>query len=256
MLAEVSLTPAEGKRLIAKAIAQMDLIQIAKEEGIIVIATGTTNAYVVEELIGKEIKEKGLYTAGVVTEKGLKITDPKSRLDPYVIEKGQIKTVKNNELSEYAAKMGPNDVFIKGANAIDPFGAAGILLNGVGGGTIGSVWGHLTANGVITIIPAGLEKLVPISLDGIVPRIGKNKIDIAMDLKCGMMVVQAAVITEMEAFKELFGIDVIQIGGGGIEGAEGCKIFLLDGPDDAVDSALKLVKKIKGEPKLHTKVSN
>ncbi|MBN1683576.1 hypothetical protein JW865_08510 [Candidatus Bathyarchaeota archaeon] len=255
MLAEVSLTPAEGKRLIAKAIAQMDLIQIAKEEGIVVIATGTTNAYVVEELLEKEIKEKGLYTAGVVTENGLNITDPKSRLDPYVIEKGKSKTVKNSELCEYAAKMGLNDVFIKGANAIDPFGAAGILLNGVGGGTIGSVWGHLTANGVTTIIPAGLEKLVPISLDSIVPRIGKTKIDVSLNLKCGMMVIQGVVITEMEAFKELFGVEVIPIGGGGIEGAEGCKIFLIDGPDEAVESALKLVKKIKGEPKLHTKIS-
>jgi len=86
VLAEVSLTPAEGKRLIAKAIAHMDLIQAAKEEGILVIATGTTNAYVVEELFGNQISEKGYFTAGVVTDKGLELTEPKIRLDPYVIE--------------------------------------------------------------------------------------------------------------------------------------------------------------------------
>jgi len=255
VLAEVSLTPAEGKRLIAKAIAHMDLIQAAKEEGILVIATGTTNAYVVEELFGNQISEKGYFTAGVVTDKGLELTEPKIRLDPYVIEKGKVRNVKSSELSEVAAKMGPNDVFIKGANAIDPFGAAGILLGGVGGGTIGAVWGHLTTNGVTTVIPVGLEKLVPISLDGIVTRIGKNRVDTALDVKCGMMVVQGAVITEMEAFKELFGVDVLPIGGGGIDGAEGCKVFLLDGPEDAIESTLKLIKKIKGEPKLKTKIS-
>ncbi|MCJ7637312.1 MAG: hypothetical protein MUO21_07465, partial [Nitrososphaeraceae archaeon] len=184
------------------------------------------------------------------------LTEPKIRLDPYVIEKGRIRNIKSSELSEIASKMGPTDVFIKGANAIDPFGAAGILLGSMGGGTIGAAWGYLISNGVTTVIPVGLEKLVPISLDGIVSRVGKNRVDIALDTKCGMMVIQGAVITEMEAFKELFGVEVLPIVGGGIDGAEGCKIFLLEGSDDAVEAAIKLIKKIKGEPKLKTKISN
>ncbi|MCX6649150.1 MAG: hypothetical protein NTV61_07150, partial [Candidatus Bathyarchaeota archaeon] len=54
-------------------------------------------------------------------------------------------------------------------------------------------------------------------------------------------------------FKELFGIEVVPIGGGGIDGAEGAKIFLLDGDDDAVKEAVALVKSIRGEPKLTTR---
>jgi hypothetical protein len=253
LLAQIVLTPAEGKRLIAKAIAHMDIVQEAMKEGIVVVCTSTTDAYVLEELTGKEVKDKGMFTAGVVTREGLLITEAKGRYDHHVFEKGKVKALKTQELPPILAKMGPSDVFIKGANAIDPFGAAGVLLGGAGGGTIGAAWGYLTSNGVTTIIAAGLEKLVPISLTDVVARMGMKKVDYAMGVKCGMMVVQGAVITEMEAFKELFGVDIIPIGGGGIDGGEGSKIFLLDGEDEAVKAAIELAKSIKGEPQLKTR---
>ncbi len=231
----------------------MPIIQQAMENGTIIVATSTTNGYVLEELLGKEIKEKGMHTAGVVTKDGLQITEAKGRGDHAVIQKGKVKTAKVPELADYLKDMGPGDVFIKGANAIDPFGQAGILLGGAGGGTIGAVWGYLTSNGITTIIAAGLEKLVPINLTDAVNRMGINKVDIALDVKCGMMVVGGYIITEMEAFKELFGVEVVPIGGGGIDGAEGCKIFLLDGEDEAIKEAVEAVKKIRGEPKLTTR---
>jgi hypothetical protein len=40
--AQVVLTPAESKRLIAKAVAKMDIVQKAFKEGIVVVSTGTT----------------------------------------------------------------------------------------------------------------------------------------------------------------------------------------------------------------------
>jgi hypothetical protein len=195
-----------------------------------------------------------MFTAGVVTKDGLQITDAKGRYDHHIIEKGKVRTAKVPELPDILKNMGPGDVFIKGANAIDPFGQAGILLGGSGGGTIGTAWGYLTSNGITTIIAAGLEKLVPINLGDAVNRLGINKVDVAFDTKCGMMVINGYIITEMESFKELFGIDIVPIGGGGIDGAEGCKLFLLDGEDEPIKEALKLVKEIKGEPKLTTRV--
>ena len=222
------MTPAEGKRLIAKAISCMDSVQKAYREGTLIIATSTTTAYVAEELMGKEIN-KGMFTAGVVTKEGASITKADGRYKHYVFEKGALKECTTPELVPYLARMGPDDVMIKGANAIDPFGAAGILLAGSGGGTIGTAWGHLIRNGAQLIIAAGLEKLVPGPLDGVAPMMGTEAIDKAMGWKCGMMVVQGQIITEMEAMKLLFGVDVIPVAGGGIDGAEGCKIFLLGG---------------------------
>jgi len=253
MKAQVTLTPAEGKRLIAKAISCMDSVQKAYQEGILIIATSTTTAYVAEELMGKEIN-KGMFTAGVVTKEGASITKADGRYKHYVFDKGVLKECTTPELVPYLARMGPDDVMIKGANAIDPFGAAGILLAGSGGGTIGTAWGHLIRNGAQLIIAAGLEKLVPGPLDGVAPMMGTEVIDKAMGWKCGMMVVQGQIITEMEAMKLLFGVDVIPVAGGGIDGAEGCKIFLLWGPAENVELAFEVLSEIKGEPKLSTSI--
>ena len=60
------LTVAESKRLIAKAVAQLPEVQSAMSEGTVVVATGTTNAYVLEELWGKKI-DKRRYRSGITT---------------------------------------------------------------------------------------------------------------------------------------------------------------------------------------------
>jgi hypothetical protein len=252
--AQVLLTPAEGKRLIAKAISNMEPVQMAYEKGILIIATSTTSAYVAEEIMGKEIPNKGMFTAGVVTKDGLHVTKSEGRYKHYVFEKGELKELETPDLIPYLSKMGPSDVFIKGANAIDPFGAAGVLLAGEGGGTIGKAWGYIVRNGVQLIIPAGLEKLVPVSLTDYVSQMGTEVIDVAHGWKCGMLVVHGQIITEMEAMKFLFGVEAVPVAGGGIDGAEGCKIFLLEGPKDNVELAIEVLEKIRGEPNLTTQV--
>jgi hypothetical protein len=254
MKAQLTLTPAEGKRLIAKAISCMEPVQKAYKEGILIIATSTTTAYVAEEIMEKEIPNKGMFTAGVVTATGCNITTTDGRYKHYVFEKGELRELDTSGLVPYLARMGPSDVFIKGANAIDPFGAAGILLNGSGGGTIGSAYGHIVRNGAQLIIAAGLEKLVPVSLADVAPRLGANSIDVAMGWKCGMMVVQGQIITEMEAMKLLFDVEVVPIAGGGIDGGEGCKVFYLEGGKDNINLAFEIINKIKGESKLKTNV--
>ena len=54
MKRQVVLTVAESKRLIAKGVAALPEVMQAMEERTVVVATGTTNAYVLEELWGKE----------------------------------------------------------------------------------------------------------------------------------------------------------------------------------------------------------
>lgn len=253
MKVQLTLTPAEGKRLIAKAVASMENVQYAYTNGTLIIATSTTTGYVAEELMGKEFN-KGMFTAGVVTKEGAQITVPDGRYNHIVFVNGEMKECSTPELVPYLSKMGPDDVFIKGANAIDPFGAAGILLHGGGGGTIGTAWGHITRNGIQCIITAGLEKLVPISLANATMQMGANVIDKAMGWPCGIMVIQGQVITEMESFKILFGVEAIPVSGGGIDGGEGCKIYLLEGPTENAEAAYEYVESIKGEPSLKTTI--
>ena len=253
MFMQVALTPSEGKRLIGRAIAQMEVVQKALREGTIIIATSTTNAFVLEELLGKKVKDKGMFTAGVVTARGCCVTDPKGRYIHHVIKKGEVTEMKTSDLPKVLADMGPEDVFIKGANAIDPFGAAAILLGGSGGGTIGTSWGYVTANGIKTIIAVGLEKLVPTSLADVVSKTGIKTVDKSLGMAVGLMVVQGDVITELEAFSLLTGVEAIPLGGGGIDGGEGSKIFVLEGDEPSIKGAYELICDIKGEPPLKTR---
>ena len=254
MKIQLTLTPAEGKRLIAKAVAFMENVQYAYKNGTVIIATSTTDAYVAEELMGKEVPDKGMFTAGVVTNEGGGITTADGRYKHYVLVQGELTECTTPELVPYLAKMGPDDVFIKGVNAVDPFGAAGILLHGPGGGTIGTAWGYIVRNGIQCIIPAGLEKLVPISLTDAAMKMGANALDKAMGWPCGIMVIHGQVITEMEAFKLLFGVDAIPVSGGGIDGGEGSKVYLLEGPNENAEAAYDFVLNIKGEPGLKTRL--
>jgi hypothetical protein len=254
MKVQLTLTPAEGKRLIAKAVANMENVQYAYKNGTVIVATSTTTSYVAEELLGKDIPDKGMFTAGVVTKDGCGITVADTRYNHYVLVAGELKECTTPQLVPYLAKMGPDDVFIKGANAIDPFGQAGILLHGGGGGTIGTAWGYIVRNGIQCIIPVGLEKLVPINLVDATMNMGVNVINKAMGWPCGMMVIHGQVITEMEAFKFLFGLDAVPIAGGGIDGGEGCKIYLLDGNNENTEAAYEFVMEIKGEPELKTQL--
>ena len=251
MLLQISLTPSEGKGLIGRAIAQMEVVREALKEGIIVIATSTTTGYVAEELLKKEIN-KGLFTAGVITSKGCCVTDPSKRYNHRVIERGRVTEMKTLELPKVLARMGPRDVFIKGANAIDPFGSAAILLGGAGGGTIGTAWGYITSNGIRFIIAAGLEKLVPCALSDVISKTGVKTVDRSLGMAVGMMIVEGDLITELEAFNMLAGVQAFPIGGGGIAGGEGSKIFVLEGEESCVKSAYDLVCQIKGEPPLET----
>ncbi len=69
-----------------------------------------------------------------------------------------------------------------------------------------------------------------------------------MGFSVNVMPTIGKVVTEIDAFKILADISAINIGGGGVGGAEGARVFLLKGEDKNVEKAFNLVQKIKGEP--------
>ena len=60
-----ALTPSESKRLIAKGVAALPEVRKALQKGTVIVARGTTNGFVVEELTGASITKQH-YTAGIV----------------------------------------------------------------------------------------------------------------------------------------------------------------------------------------------
>lgn len=155
--AQITLTPTESKRLIAKAVAKLPEVQNAIRNGIVIVAIGTTNAFVAEELLGRKI-DRERFAAGIVLPKGTCVLPKERRIKEIVIRKGK---VVDDKMEDVLLDMTSDDVFIKGANALDPSWMAGVLLAGRRGGIVGKIWGILISRGVNIIVAVGLEKFIP-----------------------------------------------------------------------------------------------
>lgn len=249
MKAVVTLTPSESKRLIAIAVAEMEPVRRAWEEAYVLLADGTTNAFIAQELLGDRSIEAGGSTIGQSISGLLCVNIPKNRkAHSSVFYKG--KAVRNRSFAEALADYHRHTVVIKGANAIDPDGNVGIITTGFDGGTIPRIIGPVTSKGITFITPVGLEKLVP-SVTGAASAFnGAQNIDITMGAAGGMFVLtNTVVVTEIEAADILFGIRGTLVAAGGIGGNEGAVTIVYEGEDAAVETFVSfLEKKVKGEP--------
>jgi hypothetical protein len=247
---QITLTPAESKRLIAKAVVKLGEVKKAFKNGIIVIGVGTTNAYVAEELLGKEI-ERERFVAGVVLPRGTFVLPAERRLKEIVIRRGKIIDAK---MDDVLPKLTSGDVFLKGANALDFSGTAGVLMAGQGGGTIGRSLGTIMSKGVNLIIPVGLEKFIPGSIKNVAPLTGMDKVIFSTGTPVGMMPVHGKVITELEAIKILSGAEAIVMAKGGVSGAEGAVTLMVRGTPKQLRQVTRLTKSVKGENPLAIKM--
>ncbi|OGV96912.1 hypothetical protein A2W24_03865 [Microgenomates group bacterium RBG_16_45_19] len=255
--AQVTLTPTESKRLIAKAIAIHPLIKKALGKGTIALTTSTTVGYVFEEITGEKIEDGLSFACGITVPKGMCLTDPETFYPNVMIQNGEVVKIDRRKTHVKYREMwserewGPNDVFIKGANAIDPFGKVAVLM----GSTVRAEAGHIAkmaqTKGVKVIIPVGLEKLIPVSIEKAVEAAGGepssvNETAYSMGIKVWLLPMAGEVVTEVEAIRLLSGAEAIPIGAGGIGGAEGSITLILRGEENAVNKAIKIIEGIKG----------
>ncbi|MBO4289143.1 MAG: hypothetical protein J5865_03470 [Lachnospiraceae bacterium] len=248
----VTLTPAESKRLIGKALSVHPLVKSAMEHGRILISNGTTTGYFVEELLGEKM-DIARFACGVVTG-GVQCMSPNDRIRSVYIRNGR--KVENDENTEVYAElqawvdeMGPGDVYVKGANAIDAEGNAGWLLANPKGGNILTALPAITARGVRFLVPTGLEKLV-----ASVPEAGRHmkgikEYDYTFGLGCGYVTVtNAVIIHEITALEMLTGTKAFHAASGGVGGSEGAVTLVIEGTAEQLEQTAELLKSIKGEP--------
>ena len=246
----ITLTPSESKRLIAKGVKNLEEVQRALKQGTVIITLGTTNAYVVEEILkdvpgGVDKIDKQRYAAGIITDSGTCIVPKGERVKEVILKNGKISTESTEEAME---NLTGGDVFIKGANALDATGTAGILMANRAGGTIGSALGTVMARGVHFIILVGIEKTIPYSIVDAAKRVGIEKCYKSVGWPVGLMPVHGWVITELEALKILGAEDAFPIGAGGIDGGEGSVVICAEGSVEKLDGLMTLITQIKGEP--------
>jgi hypothetical protein len=248
MLAQAVLTPAESKRLIAKAVVSLPEVRRALKKGIIIVGLGTTNAHVVEELLGKPI-DRGRYVAGMITPRGACVLPRERRLKSLILINGK---PTDRPLDDVIKELKDTDVVIKGANAFDAHGNAGVLLASRSGGTVGKVLGYVQARGTNLIIPVGFEKFVPGSLTELVGRTGIFKSAAATGCPVGIAIIHGKIVTEIEAVRILTGAEARVLGKGGVSGAEGSTLLLVSGTRRQIDRFMQIVGRIKGmvDPKI------
>ncbi|MBD3173787.1 MAG: hypothetical protein GF320_01295 [Armatimonadia bacterium] len=238
------LTVSEGKRLVAKAVAAMPEVRRAIENGTVVICKGSTNAYVVEEVLGETI-DKPMYLTGNTQPSRGAAPMTSARLPDVVLERGQ----RRDDVTaiEAAADLKPEDVLIKGANALSPDRRmAGVLVGDPTGGTVGNTAGHVIGKGATQITPVGLEKTIGGDLWEIASRVNGDEPVVGSMPR--LWISQGQIVTEIEALELLAGVEAAAMSAGGINGAEGSTWLLVSGAEKAVGSCLTLIDGILGEP--------
>jgi hypothetical protein len=242
----VILNPAESRRLLAKATVALPEVQKAMKKGMIIIGRGITNAYVTEELLKTTIEPKAGQTVGLIARGFANSHAGPPPCTWHVIRDGRV--VEGADSNVEILNFGPDDVFIKGANAIDPQGNAGIWASGMKGGTIGMCWPIVTPRGAHLIQPVGLEKMVA-SVHEAALHSGIYHFKLSMGLPGRIMpITTSKVVTEIQAFAILAGVKAYHIASGGVGGSEGAVALALEGEEEKVIQAFELAKSVKGEP--------
>jgi hypothetical protein len=265
MWAQAILTPAESKCLIAKAVARMDIVKHALSKGTVVIHPSSSTFFLVKEITGNE-PDTDHWVLGVVLPKGLcraasregKKFKLGARLDhikdmremavmfpfKWVIKD---KTLHSGiPLGEILEGLGPDDVYVKGCNALDIYGNTGVLYGHAGGGTIGRVLAAQKQKGFKVILPVGLEKLIPVSIKDAAMAARRKDFEYGMGMPCGLFPVKGITITEIKAIKILSGAKAIPNAAGGLGGAEGALVLAIEGDRDQVSKAIEYIEQSKG----------
>jgi hypothetical protein len=240
------LTPAAGKKLIGMAVAALPEVKQAYEKGRLAIANGTTTGYVVEALTGQPVK-KFEYCVGVVAN-GILGENPDSDHTLMLWDKGKTIKLPFPQFLTELRKFEREDVFIKGANAVDPHGYAAGLQTNPNGGSWADAFGLITARGFHCIVPVGVEKMIPSVIEAS-KKMGQMRLDYSIGNAPGLIPLPTfKVITEVEALSILAGVKATVVAAGGIGGSEGSRVFVVEGSGEQVKKALSVVLQVHDEP--------
>jgi hypothetical protein len=258
MLAQIVLTPAESKKLIAKAVAQLEAVQWAAKKGIVALHPSSSTYFIIEEITGSKPKTNH-WVCGVVTPRGMCVemamalgigltpreedADPGDLHGTWVIEKGQLGD--EEKLSSLLYRMTPSDVYVKGVNALDLEGNVGILFGLEG--SMGYIQAARKKKGFTIIYPVGLEKLIPLSVKEAAKEAKFTRYESGMGMSVGLFPCPTGVtVNEVRAIEMLSGASAIPIASGGLGGAEGAITVVLKGKTGEVKRALDIVEQSKG----------
>ena len=241
---QIHLTPATGKRLIAKGMVVHPAVKRVLSEGILTIIAGSTNGYVAEEILtslglADEFTRFG-FRRGLTVPPGFTAPEVDFPGD-VVIRKGE--WLKGRSIFDTVEEMGRGDVVLKGGNAFDSQRRPAVQIGSNVGGTVLTAVSSVIGRRVQLIVPIGLEK-----------RVFGNVHDLA--LLCndpagkgpGLFPVPGTIFHELDAIKLLTGAEATMMAGGGVYGAEGSIWLILNGTKAQIAEATDLINVCAAEP--------
>ncbi len=245
---QLFITPAAGKQLIAMGVTRHPRVQQALKDHKLLIVGGTTNSYIVNELMritGKTPIDPKAFYRGISVPHGAKL----NRMDycgDILFEKGRV-AEGGVDLAETVKTMTAGDVIFKGANAINLRDkTAGVLIgNGISGGTSIPIISAVISKRVKLIIPAGLEKRVDEPINDIALALNSDRVE-----GTRMIELPGRVFTELDAVEALSGCKARLIAGGGVAGGEGGVYILIEGNDSQLEKMIEIYQQVRGEQPL------
>jgi hypothetical protein len=242
VLAQVNLTVAEGKRLIAEGIANDEAVKARLTSGMIVITRGTTNTYIAERIAGLTTPRGSFMSGHIIPEGSPRIEV--ERIENIVLVDGIPVSM---SWEEALLKMAPGDIIFKGANLLNyNKGQAAVNVGAKDGGTTARLRPFVSEGKGQLIVPIGLEKDCSWNLaaleavyEGENPRQG--------DFPKLWVHENARIYTEIEALHTLSGVEAFPIASGGIAGREGGITLVIAGSKEQIEKALEVIANIRGE---------
>ncbi|NLE66274.1 MAG: hypothetical protein GX608_02540 [Lentisphaerae bacterium] len=246
------ITPAAGKRLIARSLPGHPAVKAALRSGTVVIVAGTTNGYAAEELLAACGQGEGFsrqrFFRGVTLPPWQDTTDtgrlPDESLFPGDVVVRNGKWLKGKTIFDVVDDLAQGDVILKGANAVDlEKKQAGILIGHPKGGSIVAALQAVAGRRVRLILPVGLEKRVSGDLNSIARCLNEPGADGPR-----MLPVQGEIVTELEAVSILTGAGAKLVAAGGVCGAEGAVWLAVSGTTEQEQSFKAVFAGIGREP--------
>ncbi len=258
MIVQVVLTTAESKKLIAKAVARLDVVQRAVKEGIVALHPSSSTYFIVEEITGAKPKTN-YWVCGVVTPRGMCVemamvlgtgyapkelsSDPGDLRATWIIENGKLSG--EESLSNLLNRMAPSDVYVKGVNALDSEGNVGVLFGQQG--SVPYIQSMRRKKKFNVVYPVGLEKLIPVPIKEAAKEAKLTRYDHGMGMPVGLFPCQPGItVNEVRAIEVLSGAHATPIASGGLGGAEGALTLVVRGQGDQVRRAFEFVEQSKG----------
>jgi hypothetical protein len=249
---QINLTPAAGKRLIAKAMVEHPAVKKALYNGTVVIVAGTTNGYIAEELLmlldqGKDFSRNRFFR-GITLPPVIKTGDTGRLLDEskfpgdVVITNGVWQ--KGRMIFDVIDDLKQGDLIIKGANCVNlSHKQAGILIGHPKGGTIVEALQAVVGRRVRLILPIGLEKRVHEDLNTLAALLNNPG-----STGPRLLPVPGEIITELDAITHLSGAHATLVAGGGVCGAEGSVWIAVNGEPAQEEKAKTALDAVVNEP--------